>query len=144
MSGFLTGLEQLDIEASIVRSTKIHKVMKGIIKLPPIPLDEVYHIRTRSARLLGKWNVMLAEKHMSVCRRGDYKIQEEQGEPVASSADTRDAMLDPTCERDNLVLPDCQSHDDSMNRATDPDSDDLPEIERLRIQIDYNSWRTNC
>ena len=61
MSDFLAELEQYtDLEGSIIRATKIHKVLKAMIKLPSIPLDEEYHFRTRSHDLLSKWNEILA------------------------------------------------------------------------------------
>ena len=61
MSGFLSELEAYpDLEGSIIRATKIHKVLKAMIKLPSIPLDEEYDFRTRSHDLLAKWNEILS------------------------------------------------------------------------------------
>jgi hypothetical protein len=61
MSDFLRELEAYpDLESSIIRTTKIHKVLKAMIKLPSIPLDEVYHFKDRSVALLGKWNEILS------------------------------------------------------------------------------------
>ncbi len=61
MSDFLRELEAYpDLESSIIRTTKIHKVLKAMIKLPSIPLDEVHHFKDRSVALLGKWNEILS------------------------------------------------------------------------------------
>lgn len=61
MSDFLTELEAYpDLEGSIIRATKIHKVLKAMIKLPSIPLDEEYDFRSRSHDLLAKWNEILS------------------------------------------------------------------------------------
>ena len=61
MSDFLTELETFpDLEGSIIRITKIHKVLKAMIKLPSIPLDEEYHFKSRSIDLLAKWNEILS------------------------------------------------------------------------------------
>lgn len=61
MSDFLSELETFpDLEGSIIRATKIHKVLKEMLKLPSIPLDEEYQFKTRSIELLAKWNVILS------------------------------------------------------------------------------------
>lgn len=61
MSDFLSELEAYpDLEGSIIRATKIHKVLKAMIKLPSIPLDEEFDFRTRSHDLLAKWNEILS------------------------------------------------------------------------------------
>ena len=61
MSDFLKELESYpDLEGSIIRTTKIHKVLKAMMKLTSIPLDEEYHFRDRAHALLQKWNEILA------------------------------------------------------------------------------------
>ncbi|MCJ1306526.1 hypothetical protein MMC25_000169 [Agyrium rufum] len=62
MSSFLMKLEaHTDLEGSIIRATKIHKVLKAMIRLNTIPLDEQYHFRTRCHSLLALWNKTLAD-----------------------------------------------------------------------------------
>ncbi len=64
MDGMATFFSQLEghesLEASIIRSTKIHKVLKGIVKLSSIPKDEEYNFKKRSAALLDTWNRRMA------------------------------------------------------------------------------------
>ncbi len=61
MSDFLSELETYpDLEGSIIRATKIHKVLKAMIKLHSIPLDEEYHFKKRSHELLDKWTYILS------------------------------------------------------------------------------------
>ncbi|KAF1975772.1 hypothetical protein BU23DRAFT_67437 [Bimuria novae-zelandiae CBS 107.79] len=63
MSGFIDQLagEDLDnLEPDIIRETKVHKVLKGILKLERIPRDEEFNIRQRSQELLTKWNAVLS------------------------------------------------------------------------------------
>ncbi len=63
MSEFLDELETLpDLEGSIIRTTKINKVLKGMIKLTSIPRDEDYHFKDRCLKLLTKWNETLAKE----------------------------------------------------------------------------------
>lgn len=60
MSNYIQKLEQYnDLEVSIIRQTKINKVLKAIIKLNTIPKEEEYHFRQRSVDILGKWKHLL-------------------------------------------------------------------------------------
>jgi len=60
MSNFIKKLEAYgDLEVSIIRSTKINKVLKALIKLNTIPKDEEYNFRGRSVELISKWNKLL-------------------------------------------------------------------------------------
>ena len=73
LSNFLGRLEEHpDLEGSIIRATKIHKVLKAMIRLSSIPKDEEFHFKKRSHELLQKWNKILLE------------------DPTASAADKED------------------------------------------------------
>lgn len=97
MSDFLSELEGYpDLEGSIIRTTKIHKVLKAMIKLSSIPLDEEYHFKTRSVELLGKWNEILSNdttagaddeakpQDGAPTMNGDAKSTEEQAEKAGA------------------------------------------------------------
>jgi hypothetical protein len=57
MNGFFEQLEgHKDLEPSIIRATKVHKVLKAIVKLTSIPKEEEYNFKKRSATLLEIWN----------------------------------------------------------------------------------------
>jgi len=61
MSLYLKQLEELDdLEAEVIKNTKVHKVLKAIIKLETIPNEEEYNFKTRSNSLLTKWSGALA------------------------------------------------------------------------------------
>ncbi|KAH6604716.1 hypothetical protein Trco_006423 [Trichoderma cornu-damae] len=61
MSSFITILENFhDLEVSIIRGTKINKVLKAILKLDSIPREEDFNFKKRSQALLDKWNKLLA------------------------------------------------------------------------------------
>lgn len=49
--------ENLDVQT--LRSTKIHKVLKGIIKLSSVPKDDEFHFKERSTKMLAEWNQIL-------------------------------------------------------------------------------------
>lgn len=48
-----------DLEVSIIKTTKINKVLKAILKLETIPKEEDYNFKGRSTQLLAKWNHIL-------------------------------------------------------------------------------------
>lgn len=61
MSDYLTHLESFaDLEASIIRETKINKVLKAILKMESVPCEEEFTFKKRSQGLLDKWGKLLA------------------------------------------------------------------------------------
>lgn len=60
MANFFTKLEgHPDLEVSIIRKTRINKVLKMIVKLPFIPREEEFQFRRRAVNILGKWKNVL-------------------------------------------------------------------------------------
>lgn len=65
MSNYIKKLENYEeLEVSIIRETKINKVLKALVKLNSIPRDEEFNFRKRSIELLGKWNKVLGAESM--------------------------------------------------------------------------------
>ncbi|KAL5337836.1 hypothetical protein BJX70DRAFT_224726 [Aspergillus crustosus] len=63
MSSLFTKLERInDLEVSIIRGTKIHKVLRMIIKLPNIPRDEEFNFRKRALDILSKWSSVMDDR----------------------------------------------------------------------------------
>ncbi|KAF2707779.1 hypothetical protein K504DRAFT_383308 [Pleomassaria siparia CBS 279.74] len=61
MSDYLKQLEgHQDLEAEVIKKTKVHKVLKAIIKLNSIPKEDEYQFKKRSNELLSKWGGALA------------------------------------------------------------------------------------
>ena len=61
MSEFVTMLEHFaELEVSIIRSTKINKVLKAILKIETIPRESDFSFKQRSQALLDKWNKLMA------------------------------------------------------------------------------------
>lgn len=86
MSEYLGELENYpDLHGSIIRATKIHKVLKAMLKLPSIPLDEEFNFRERCQTLLGKWNAILASEP-----NGDNEDRAEAGITNGESAQKED------------------------------------------------------
>jgi creatinine amidohydrolase/Fe(II)-dependent formamide hydrolase-like protein len=63
MATYIKKLEgYADLEVSIIRTTKINKVLKALIKLNTIPRDEEFQFRKRSVELLSQWNKILGSE----------------------------------------------------------------------------------
>ncbi|KAF2270614.1 hypothetical protein CC78DRAFT_596243 [Lojkania enalia] len=61
MNVYLKQLEEHpDLEAKVIKQTKVHKVLKAILKLDSIPKEDEYHFKKRSGDLLNTWNRALA------------------------------------------------------------------------------------
>ena len=113
MSDFVDKLETFpDLEGSIIRQTKIHKVLKQMMKLPSIPKDEEYQFKKRAHELLAKWNKNLLDdpsagtgmdkdddpKPEAATTNGTSKETEEQaakaeaGEAAAPEEESREVL----------------------------------------------------
>ncbi|KAI5277011.1 hypothetical protein E4T47_00226 [Aureobasidium subglaciale] len=77
MNDFFNQLEGYqNLEPSIIRGTKIYKVLRGIIKLASIPKEEEYQFKKRSNDLLASWHEALGSK-------GDEKEEEKAEEQTS-------------------------------------------------------------
>lgn len=65
-----------DLETSIIKATKINKVLKGVLKLADIPREEDFSFKTRCTELLGKWNTTMSAEDSA------------PGEPAATNGTT--------------------------------------------------------
>jgi hypothetical protein len=61
VSDHLKWLEDHDIDADVIRHTKINKVVKAVLKLVNIPRDDEFRIRTRCMKLLGTFDGKLLQ-----------------------------------------------------------------------------------
>lgn len=99
MSDFLHELEEYpDLEGSIIRVTKIHKVLKQILKLNVIPLEQEFHFKDRSRDLLAKWNETLANDPASAGDKDDGKDAEDPktpGLPTANGDSSKPTATEP-------------------------------------------------
>ncbi|KAK7969829.1 hypothetical protein PG996_001733 [Apiospora saccharicola] len=88
MSEFLTKLETFpDLEVSIIRATKINKVLKAILKLDGIPKEADFQFRPRSQSLLDKWNKILANETGAAPANGEASADAPKEEIKDDSKD---------------------------------------------------------
>ncbi|KAF2858716.1 hypothetical protein K470DRAFT_265845 [Piedraia hortae CBS 480.64] len=83
MADYFTQLENhQNMEPEIIRNTKIHKVLKAVVKLASIPRDEEFQFKKRSANLLGIWN-----KRMETEGGEASKVDNDAATPVEDAKD---------------------------------------------------------
>ncbi|CAL8575398.1 hypothetical protein XPA_001326 [Xanthoria parietina] len=91
MSDYLAELETyLDLEPNIIRSTKINKVLKAMIKIPSIPQDEIHQFKDRSLKILAEWNKTLSNEPGND-GQGD---KEDDGKEAAAAPTTNGTAKD--------------------------------------------------
>ncbi|KAL1603586.1 hypothetical protein SLS60_005174 [Paraconiothyrium brasiliense] len=97
MSGYMTQLEELkNLEPEIIKETKVHKVLKGILKLPEVPRDEEFKIKSRSQDLLNKWGTLSAGEHAA----------EETAAPATNGVKPEEKKADePAPEKKEEIAP---------------------------------------
>ena len=124
MSEYITKLEgYADLEVSIIRTTKINKVLKGILKLESIPKEEEYKFKERSSDLLGKWNKIL-EKDTPNQANGTAAREEVNGEAKTEEKKSADPAAEKDAPETEAVAP-AADGDVAMEDA--PEKDDATE-----------------
>src|SRR5271156_1035112 len=92
MSEFISKLEgYAELEVSIIRATKINKVLKAILKLAEIPKENEFQFKDRSKSLLEKWNKILESAEQpaasgSTPAAGDESSSKELTNGISASA----------------------------------------------------------
>lgn len=134
MSNFITKLENYgDLEVSIIRSTKINKVLKALIKLNTIPKDEEFNFKSRSVELLGRWNKALgaestaddnagpsgADKEEQPTTNGVHKDDNDSGE---EKKDAPSAATDAAQDMETLPDAPAEAKEAIVDKMVDGDA----------------------
>jgi hypothetical protein len=131
MSEFVTKLEGYsDLEVSIIRATKINKVLKAILKLNSIPKEEEFQFKPRSQSLLDKWNKLLASETgtpvasvpingaKSGEKSGAEEAKLEPSEPTNGTKEsTEEAKTEEKVEASPAIEPTVESADQKLNES---------------------------
>ena len=87
MSEYVNKLEgYADLEVSIIRATKINKVLKAILKVPTIPKEDEFQFKSRSQSLLDKWNKLLASEGTPAATTAPINGVKEESKPEVEDA----------------------------------------------------------
>lgn len=131
MSEFITKLEgYADLEVSIIRATKINKVLKGILKLEEIPKDAEFKFRERSTDLLTKWNKILESETPAPTSAQTNGTSKEQvnGDSAKAEDATTTTGLDGA---DDTLAPEVEMEDaDAKDEQKKPEDEEKPQEEK--------------
>ena len=150
MSEYITKLEgYADLEVSIIRVTKINKVLKGILKLESIPKDEEFKFKERSSELLGKWNKILEKDTPNQApsqANGTAAKEETNGapKPEAETQSTNPAAKEEDAPKSeeaapaagaDVVMEDAPEKDDANLEVEEPKeaSEEKVEVKMLSV-----------
>lgn len=134
MSDFLVKLEGFpDLEASIIRVTKINKVLKAILKIPEIPKESEYNFKSRSQVLLDKWNSILAADPLPAESAAANGVNGTSGEGAKESQEPTNgvngdsaAAKETTKEEKSEAREESQDAPKTEEKADSPAAEDKP------------------
>ncbi|KAJ4372414.1 hypothetical protein N0V83_004188 [Neocucurbitaria cava] len=116
MSEYVKQLEQHhDLEAEVIRKTKVHKVLKAIIKLGSIPKEDEYNFKKRSNDLLTKWGGALAAET-------EPAIATTAAEPSTNGVKHEDEVkkTEPETAKDDVPADKAEEEDIKDDKSTSP------------------------
>ncbi|KAI4631519.1 uncharacterized protein J4E87_002224 [Alternaria ethzedia] len=117
MDEYLKQLEaHEDLEADVIRKTKVHKVLRAIQKLETIPMEDEYHFKQRSSDLLSKWTPALASEPEAAAANGVKSEDREKSESAKDEAPSAEK----TTEEDKK---DDANTDAAVTKTADEDGD---------------------
>ncbi|KXG51356.1 uncharacterized protein PGRI_093680 [Penicillium griseofulvum] len=115
-----------DLEVSIIRSTKINKVLKMIVKLNSIPRDEEFNFRHRAMNILSSWkNILDADTPGPA---------DKEEKPAVNGSKEEDGVETPKLETEEEKEPESKSTKDvdspmpdADEKAPEPETEEKPE-----------------
>jgi hypothetical protein len=132
MSEFISKLEgYADLEVSIIRATKINKVLKAILKLAEIPKESEFQFKDRSKSLLEKWNKILESAEQPAASGSTPAAGEE-----SSSKELTNGVSAPTKseEKESISEEKDTKQEEATKADTDTVSPDLATKEELAVE----------
>ena len=128
----MTNLETYkDLESSILRKTKVHKLVKAMMRLSSIPMDEEFQFKQRSMDLLNQWTKTLnADPAPADDEKADEKPEaakevDGSGEKEEVDADVAENKIGTTVEGEKEAEEDAKASEP----ATEEIKTDVPDIE---------------
>lgn len=93
MSEYLGILEKFSgLEGSMIRATKINKVLKAILKMDTIPLESEYNFKQRSQALLDNWATLLANAAAAAPATGSTNGVNGSSTPAAETKQSKNEV----------------------------------------------------
>jgi hypothetical protein len=123
MAGFFTRLEgHGEIEVSIIRETKIQKVLRAILKLSSIPKDEQYNFKKRAVDILSSWKNLL-DSDVSSAKQGEAKTNgvDKEKDDSANPEPEVTAKTEPEEAKEPATEPAKEPAKEGLDSAEDKD-----------------------
>ncbi|QDS72921.1 hypothetical protein FKW77_007990 [Venturia effusa] len=116
-----------ELETSIIKATKINKVLKGVLKLTDIPREDEFHFKSRCTALLNKWNAAMSADDAapveSAATNGvshDENAKPESVVPSVEKAPTPAAIPDPEAKAESEAKSNEAKTEEPMEAAAAP------------------------
>jgi hypothetical protein len=126
MSDYLKQLElHDDLEAEVIKKTKVHKVLKAIMKLNSIPKEEDYNFKGRSSELLTKWGGALASdgEPAASAEPATNGLKHEDDKPEPTKEESPMDKVEPSVETREEKKDDTSTEPASITKPADTDGD---------------------
>lgn len=107
-----------DLETSIIKATKINKVLKGVLKLTDIPREDEFHFKPRCSALLNQWNAAMSADDAAPV------------EPVATNGVTHEEKV-----KSGSVFPSVEKAA-TLTAVAEPETKAEPEVKADEIKTD--------
>jgi hypothetical protein len=123
-----------DVEGEVIRESRVHRVLKNIIKMAQIPLDTKFSFKTRSQGVLKKFNKALgdgdanADASKAAIPNGDTKTEKEETEPPSAAPEADKESKEETKPADKPADPE-KSADGDVDMKDAPASEEKKEKE---------------
>ena len=135
MSSYVKKLEgYTDLDAGIIRSTKINKVLKALIKLNTIPRDEEFNFKSRSIDLLGKMGKLLGASDTDLDAADGGAEKDTEAEP-ATNGITKEEDAKPAVEAAPAPAVDDAPSAEPATTAAAPPAEPEPTIAATEATI---------
>jgi hypothetical protein len=138
MSEYVNKLEgYADLEVSIIRATKINKVLKAILKLEEIPKESEFKFKERSQSLLEKWNKILESAAPPVAFPAG--ANDTSSKAIANGTPKPDGKEDnpsPAAETSDVAdtpAADVPPKDEAKNGSTPEPAEETAKVRRISI-----------
>lgn len=116
-----------DLEVNIIKETKIHKVLKGIVKLASIPRDDEFSFKKRSSALLEIWNQRIDAAGDGAVKTVDTADGEKAGETNGTASHEEEKVNGETDEA--RKEPKGEAKDGDVVMAEPSNDEDKPAVE---------------
>jgi hypothetical protein len=126
MAGYFDKLDKhADLEVSIIRSTKINKVLKMIVKLDTIPRDEEFQFRQRALNILTSWKSVLetdapapSDKETKPTANGAHKNDDGADTPKVDTEEEKEP--ESKAANDDTPMPDAEKEEADQTEPKEP------------------------